>query len=281
MKIKFTMGIAGDLSPELLKKYNISTTTMPVLLGEEEFFDGKNLTPADIYAFVKKTKILPKTAAPNEFYFEEFFTEHLKGFDALVHVEISAGISLTYENAVKAAEKFKNVYVVDSKSLSTGTGLVAIKATQLNDGKRTAKEIAEELRTVWVPKSQASFILDNLEYMKKGGRCSMVQLLGANLLKIKPKLTMNKEGKLIKEKTYKGRLDNVLVEQYVPDLLKDEPAIKDYCFITYTTMEKETIKALKDKLTAEGFKDIMVTTAGCVITSHCGEGTLGVLYFRA
>ena len=175
-----------DMSKELLEKFNIHTIPFNVIMGNDEYKDGE-ITSKDIFDFVAKTNNLPKTSAINEFNYTEFFEEMLKTYDAVVHFALSSEISSACDNAKSAAEKLKNVYVVDSKSLSTGIALLAIKACEFAEQGLEAKEVAKRCIEL-VPFVQASFVLDKLNYLHKGGRCSKVELLGANVLHIKPEI---------------------------------------------------------------------------------------------
>jgi len=277
MKIAITAESTIDLPNELLEKYDIKTMPYTVILGDNEYKDGE-ITSSDIFKFVEENKILPKTSAINEIQYTEFFEETLKDYDAVVHFCLSSGISSACRNAKLAESNLKNVHVVDTKSLSTGIALLAIYARELANEGKTAEEIKElcESRTKDV---QASFVVKKLDYLHKGGRCSSVALLGANLLSIRPEIVLS-DGKMISAKKYMGKMEKV-IEKYCKDVLADNPEPdKKYAFVTYTTASEEMVNIAKSALTQAGFETIYETTAGATITSHCGENTLGILFLN-
>lgn len=277
MKIAITAESTIDLPRELLEKYDIKTLPFSVILGDNEYKDGE-ITSADIFKFVEENKILPKTSAINEAQYTEFFESVLKDYDAVVHFCLSSQISSACSNAKLAASAMKNVFVVDTKSLSTGIALLAIYARELTDGGMSAEEIAKraEERTKDV---QASFVVKKLDYLHKGGRCSSIALLGANLLSIRPEIVLS-EGKMISAKKYLGKMEKV-IEKYCKDVLAENinPDTK-YAFVTYTTASEEMVNIAKTALQTAGFETIYETTAGATITSHCGENTLGILFLN-
>jgi len=277
MKIAISAESTIDLPIELLEKYNIHTIPFRVLLGDQEFEDGK-IEPTDIFKYVKENKVLPKTSAINEFSYKEYFENLTKEYDAVVHICLSSQISCTHSNAEKVAKDFNNVYIIDSKTLSTGIALLAIYACGLRNNNLSAEEIYNET-SKQVEKVQASFVIDKLEYLHKGGRCSMLSLLGANILKIHPQI-MLKNGKMGVHRKYRGKMEKVVAE-YCDDLLKEfsNPNL-DVAFVTYTTSTEEIVAGLKEKLIAKGFKTIYETRAGATISSHCGEQTIGVLFLN-
>ena len=277
MKVAITAESTIDLPKELLEKYEIKTLPFSVILGDNEFKDGE-ITSADIFKFVEENKILPKTSAINEAQYSEFFAETLKGNDAVIHFCLSGQISSACNNAKLAAEGLKNVFVVDSRSLSTGIALLAIYARELaNDGK-SAEEIYE-LCTKRTKDVQASFVVKKLDYLHKGGRCSSIALLGANLLSIRPEIVLS-DGKMISAKKYLGKMEKV-IEKYCKDVLADNPnPDKKYAFVTYTTATEEMVNIAKNALKTAGFETIYETKAGATITSHCGENTLGILFLN-
>ena len=218
------------------------------------------------------------TSAINEAQYSEFFEETLKDYDALVHFCLSSEISSACSHAKAAAESKKNIYVVDTRSLSTGIALLAIYGRELAETGKNAEEIFKlcEKRTKDV---QASFVVKKLDYLHKGGRCSSVALLGANLLSIRPEIVLN-NGKMISAKKYMGKMEKV-IEKYCKDVLNDNPnPDKKYAFVTYTTATEEMANIAKSALTEADFETIYETKAGATITSHCGENTLGILFLN-
>ena len=277
MKIAITAESTIDLPRELLEKYDITTMPFTVILGDNEYKDGE-ITSADIFKFVAENNILPKTAAINEAQYTEFFESVLNEYDAVVHFCLSSQISSACNNAKLASCNFKNVYVVDTRSLSTGIALLAIYGRELADSGKTAEEIFE-LCTQRTKDVQASFVVKKLDYLHKGGRCSSVALLGANLLSIRPEIILQ-DGKMISAKKYLGKMEKV-IEKYCKDVLLDNPnPDKKYAFVTYTTATEEMANIAKTALQTAGFETIYETTAGATITSHCGENTLGILFLN-
>lgn len=277
MKIAISTESTVDLPKELLEKYHISTIPYTIILGDKEFKDGEIL-PEKIFEFVDNTKILPKTSAINSEQYEEYFKNLLKDHDGVVHICLSGDITSACKNAEMVAEKLKNVYVVDSKSLSTGIALLAIYASTLVDKGESAESVFEKVKAR-VPSVQASFVLKKLEYLYKGGRCSALSYFGANLLQIRPQIIL-KDGKMGPHKKYRGNMDKV-VANYCKDVLEEfnNPDLS-IGFVTYTTASDKMVEEAKQSLVERGFKTIYCTKAGATISSHCGENTLGILYIN-
>lgn len=278
MKIAISAETTIDMPKELLEKYNIHTTAFTILLGEETKLDGE-LKSDEIFEYVQKTKILPKTSAINEFQYTEYFEKLLADYDAVVHISLSSEISSACNNAKAAASKMQNIYIVDSRSLSTGIALLAIYASKLAAGGKISAAEITNLVTARVPHVQASFIVERLDYLHKGGRCSSIALLGANLLKIRPQIIV-KDGKMQSAKKYRGNIDKV-IEDYSKDVIEqfNTPDLTT-AFVTYTTATEGMVAAAKKALQDRGFKEIYETRAGATISSHCGEHTLGILYIN-
>jgi len=278
-KIIITADSTCDLSPELVEKYGIVILPLIVNMGESSYYDGVDIHPSDIFSFVNEKGILPKTSARMVGEYEDVFAKyHNDGFD-IVHISIGSALSSSYNNACFAAEEFDNVFVVDSANLSTGSGHLVIEAKIMADNGMEASEIAAKLNDL-AKKVDASFVVDNLEYLHKGGRCSAVAKLGANILKLKPLIQVT-DGKMGVAKKYRGNLKDV-IKQYVNDKLS-APGVKfknDRIFITTTcTPDSELIQIAKAEIEKTGlFTEILHTTAGCTITSHCGENVLGILF---
>ena len=279
MKIAITCDSVCDLSQELIKQNNISILPISIILGDETFSDGVNINSQKIFDYVAKNKQLPKTSAINEFQYAEFFKEHLDGVDALIHFTISSDMSSCFKNEKKAASTLKNVYVIDSRNLSTGVGLQVLYACMLRDKGEKPENIVKkvEARKQFV---QASFVIERLDYLYKGGRCSALQLLGANLLKIRPSIIV-KNGKMDVHKKYRGKMKDV-VKDYIKDTLNEFNTYdKSICFITYSSATEDMVEAAKSTLKEfANFENVYITTAGATVTSHCGENTLGILYFN-
>lgn len=277
MKIAVSVESTNDLSKELIEKYDIKVIPYQITLGDETFSDGK-YSAEEMFAIVDKTGVLPKTTALNEFEYTEFFENLKKEYDAVVHVCLSSGLSSSCNNAIRASKNVDNVFVVDSLSLSTGIGLLAIHARELADAGKEAKEIAEILQKR-LQKLQVSFVIERLDYLYKGGRCNSLQLLGANLLKLRPRIVV-KDGKMGSDKKYRGRMENV-VATYCADVLNEfnTPDLTRV-FVTYTTATEGMVEEAKKACINAGFKEILETRAGGTIASHCGANTLGILYFN-
>ncbi len=277
MKIAISVETTADLSKELLAKKDIKIVPFNILLGDQTVVDGE-VTTEDIIDFVSKNKILPKTSAINEYTFTEHFENVLKDYDAVVHFSLSSKLSCACENAMKAAGKLKNVYVVDTQSLSTGIGLLALYGCDLVAQGLGAKEIQEKC-IARIPSIQASFALKRVDYLYKGGRCSVLSFLGANLLRICPQIIV-KEGKMIAGKKYRGNYKHV-VENYCRDVLDEfNTPDRSRAFVTYTTATDDVISVAIESLKNAGFEQVFVTRAGGTITSHCGENCLGILYLN-
>ncbi len=268
-----------DLSEDLLKRYNIYTIPLIITLGEETFRDGQGFTPMDMYERYRKDKTLPQTAAPSVKDFLDFFSSFTEHGYSVVHLDISAELSNSYNAACIAAADLRGVHVVDTRMLSTGVGLLAIEGAECRDRGMSASDIAQHLRRL-TGKVQTSFVLDTLEYMWKGGRCSGVKALGANLLHLKPGLEM-KDGKLGVYKKYRGSINQVY-KQYIKDRLTGRRIRPGHVFITESGEIDDAVIAELEVMIRETVEveEIHHTTAGCTISSHCGPKTLGVLFLE-
>lgn len=277
MKIAISMESTCDLPQELIKKYNFETTPYSVILGDEVVEDNAEL-PARIFEYVEKTKVLPKTSAINEIQYKEYFEGLLKKYDEVIHLTLSSGLTSSVAHAKSVAENMKNIHVIDSLSLSTGIALLGIYAKELVDAGASVDEIIEKV-TARIPHVQASFVVERLDYLYKGGRCNSLAYFGANLLKIRPQIVVQ-EGKMKSAKKYRGKMPKV-IESYCEDTLNEfNTPDKKLAFVTYTTATEEMIEPAKKALTNAGFETIIETQAGGTITSHCGEHVLGILYLN-
>ncbi len=279
MKIKILSDSTCDLSSELLEKYNISLSRLSVIKDGEEFKDGLTITPTDIFAHVAAGGELCSTTAFNIGEYAELFEKYSAEYDGVIQICIGSGFSSSYQNACIAAADFPNVRVIDSMNLSTGQGHVVLEACRLSAACENLDELAQKLNA-FVPRVEASFLLDQLKYMVKGGRCSAAAALGANLLNLKPCIEV-RDGKMSVVKKYRGSYAKCLAS-YVKDRLADrEDILRDELFLTYTPITDECLSAVKDAIAAHGnFNSVYETTAGCTISCHCGPGTLGVLFVR-
>lgn len=275
MKIAISSDTAIDLPKELLEKYDIHTVAFGINMGGEFVQDGDGVSQK-IYEYVEKTKNLPKTSAVSPEDFKNHFEYLKKTYDGIVHISLSSEISSTYNNARLVAGEMKDVYVVDSKSLSTGLALLAISARQFADEGKSIEQVYD-MTSALVEKVQASFVLERLNYLYKGGRCNALTLLGANLLKIKPEIVVE-NGRMGVGNKYRGNISKV-ASNYCDDLLARYPnARKDMVFITHSSPMPQAEEYLEESLKKAGFKNIYNTTAGGTICCHCGPDTIGVLF---
>ncbi|MGM9602820.1 MAG: DegV family protein [Faecousia sp.] len=279
MNIKILSDSTCDLSPEILEKYNISVTPLIVMKDGKEYRDGVTITPADIFAHVAAGGSLCSTAALSVGIYQEAFGKYAKDYDGIIHINIGSGFSSSYQNACLAAEDYPNVRVVDSNNLSTGQGLVVLKACELAKEMDDLDKLQAELQA-FSEKVEASFVMDQLKYMVKGGRCSSVAALGANLLNLKPCIEV-KDGKMSVVKKYRGNYTKCLVS-YVHDRLEGREDLDDgRIFITHTPVSEETLAAVREAVSGcASFRETLETNAGCTVSCHCGPGTLGVLFVR-
>ncbi len=278
--IVITSDSTSDLSVQLRERYNITTLPMGITLGDKLFLDdGVQVTPEKIYEHHRQTGELAKTNACNFSDCYDFFKPFVDAGKTVIHFTISSEMSSTYNNARMAAEEFENVYVVDSRNLSTGIGVVMVAAAELAESGMEAPELLEKIKDL-IACSDASFVIDNLEYLHKGGRCSAVAAFGANLLKLKPCIQV-KNGTMGVTKKYRGKYGDVLKE-YVNDKLNDlSDILPDHVFVTHAGCDEEIVNAVVEQVKAcNYFKNIYITRAGCTVSAHCGKDTLGVLFIR-
>lgn len=279
-KVILTADSTCDLTKELTERYNVAGyTPLHIVLGEKSYEDGVNITPPDIYKNFAATGVLPKTSAVNVGEYIDFFKPYVDAGDSVIHINLGSALSSSYQNALTAAAQLKNVYPIDSCNLSTGSGHLVIEAAKMIEQGLEAEEIVSKLKAM-TSKVHASFVIDKLDYLRAGGRCSTLAVLGANLLKIKPSIFVNnKDGSMTVGKKYRGKLDNVLI-QYVDEQLAAFDNIRtDKIFITHAGIGEDHVKVVYDYLKAKNiFKEMYVTTASCTISSHCGPGTLGILF---
>lgn len=280
MKVKVTCDSTVDLSKELIEKYNLTVIPLTVSLGDDDFLDGVDVNADDIYNYYDKSGALPKTAARSIEAYKDMFKEWTDQGYEVVHVSLSSEMSASFNNSRLAALEVPGVYPVDSQSLSTGVGLLAIYASELaQSGKYSAEQIQKmaEARTPFI---QASFIIGNMKFLYKGGRCSAVAMFGANLLKIKPSIVVE-DGKMRVDKKYMGSMQSALAK-YVKDILaKFNNPDKKRIFITYSSDMGDIPAMVKNAiLETVPFQEVLETRAGATITGHCGKNTLGILFIN-
>ena len=279
MKIKILSDSTCDLSRALLDANDITLSPLTVVKDGQPFKDGVTITPREIFEHVANGGDLCSTTANNVGDYEDLFSKYSKEYDGVIHITIGSGFSCCYQNACLAAEDFPNVRVIDSMNLSTGQGLVVLEACRLAKEATDLDALAEELRA-FTTRVEASFLLDQLKYMVKGGRCSSAAALGANLLNLKPCIEV-KDGKMTVVKKYRGNYAKCLTN-YVKDRLDGRENLDDRTlFITCTPVTDECYQGVKEAVAQYGnFQNVYETEAGCTVSCHCGPGTLGVLFVR-
>lgn len=275
-KVKITCDSTADLSHELLQKYNIDTIPLYIIIDENTYRDSVDIQPDDIYAYAQRTGKLPKTAAVSVQNYIDLFAKYQE-YDAIIHINIGQQFSSSFQNAYIASQEFKNVYVINSENLSTGSGHLVIEAAELAAQGLDAEQICENLKRV-IPKIDASFVIDTLDYLKMGGRCSSIQAFGASLLNIKPCIEVI-DGKMEVGKKYRGKIEKS-IQKYVVDRLKDrDDIITDRVFITHSGCSVDLLNQVKQLvIESQPFEEIFITRASCTISCHCGPNTLGVLF---
>lgn len=280
--VAITADSTCDLPSQIVKDNNITIIPLSILLGDDAYLDGVDVLPRDIYSHVDKTGVLPKTAAVPPARYIEVFGELVEQGYKVVHIGLSSAISSSYQNACVAAQEFDDVYCVDSKSLCTAMGLLVLKACDFREKGYDAKKIADKVNKL-VPKVSATFVLDSLEYLHKGGRCSGVAKFGANVLGIKPSIAVdNATGSLDVAKKYRGKID-VVYKQYINDCLKDINKIDSDRIVVANSggVSPEILAFAKGVVEGKDrFDQVIFADAGCTISSHCGPKTLAVFYIR-
>ena len=278
-KVIIASDSTSDLNEELIARYGVKIVPLKVNLGDNQYTDGVDIDPDFIYQFYEENGQLPKTSAPSIADFENFFKEQTADGSAVVFFTISSDMSATYNNARLAAEDVDNVYVVDTRNLSTGGGLLVVAAGEMAAEGKSAEEIAKACGEL-TARVDASFVIDNLEFLHKGGRCSAVAAFGANLLQLKPCITVH-DGKMGVSKKYRGSFSSTL-QKYVADRIGDGSDIDlDRIFVTHAGCDEAIVNQCVEQVKAVApFKEVFVTRAGCTISSHCGRNTLGVLFVR-
>ncbi len=267
-----------DIPKAFLTDNEVHVMPYHISFGDEDFTDGITITRDELYKKVEETGLMPKTAAIPPAVFSDFFASLLEKGDAVIYFSLGSKFSSACQNASIAASEFENVFVVDTNSLSSGEAIVLLKAIELRAGGMDAESIAEECRR-YSERVDTSFVLDQLTYIHKGGRCSGIAALGANLLGIKPCLAIS-DGTLGIEKKYRGKL-KVVISKYIEERLSEVEPDSKFVFLTDAGVDPEVREAAYQKLCEMNiFEEIYKADAGCVISSHCGQGTLGILFAR-
>ncbi len=282
-KVILTADSTCDLGVELAKQHNVTYYPYHINLKGKSYTDNVDIKPQDLYDAWHNEKVLPKTAAISIGEFESFFEKYVaEGYD-VVHITLGSGLTSSSNNCRLASEKFDgHVFVIDSRSLSTGSGLLVLEAAKRIEAGMEAAQVAKEVADLR-PKTSASFVLDTLEFLHAGGRCSALAAIGANLLSLKPQILVQNDeegcGKMTVGKKYRGKFDKVLV-QYVKDTLENrDDLVLDTIFITHSGISQERIDLVKKTVEeVANFKNIYITNASCTISAHCGPNCLGVLF---
>lgn len=268
-----------DLGAQLIERYQVHIHPLHILLEGQQYEDGE-ISPDALYEAWWQRRQLPRTSAVTPEEYAEYFRKWVSEGYEVVHVNLGSNLSSSYQNCCIAAQEVGHVYPIDSCNLSTGMGLLVIEAAERIAQGMEAQQIQQEVNALR-PYAHASFVLDTLEFLHAGGRCSAVAMLGANLLKLKPCIQVDpaKNGAMGVGKKYRGTLEKALV-QYATDQLSGRQDLKlDRVFITHSGISQERIDMVKktvEKLA--GFREILITRAGCTISAHCGPNTLGVLF---
>lgn len=280
-KVVITSDITCDLNWDLEHRYDVTTIPLHIVIGGKSYEDWVNITPEELYKIFYKTKELPHTTAGSVGEYTDFFKQFVdRGYD-VVHLSLGSKLSVTHQSSVLASQEFDgHVFSIDTQNLSSGSGLLVIKACELRDEGKSAKEICEAV-TAMVPKAHASFVLDRLDFMHAGGRCSAIAMLGANLLSLKPSIEVHNDdgGSMGVGKKYRGKYGKVLI-QYMEDTLNKYDNIDtSRVFVTHAGADQEYVDGVYEALKAKNiFDEIHITRASCTISSHCGPNTLGVLF---
>jgi len=269
-----------DLSPELISRYNIAILPLHVILGEKEFRDGVDITIEEIYSWADQNKSTPKTSAPSADDAVNAFKPIIEAGDEIIAFSISSSMSASYEYMKMAAEILEaedKITVIDSANLSTGIGLLVVEAAVLASQGLTREQITEKIE-YYKPLVRASFVVDTLVYLHRGGRCSGVAALAGNALKLHPKILVD-DGAMHPGKKYRGKYSNIVLD-YVKDMENELKSAKtDRVFITYSPIDAGVVRSVREYLESLNiFDEICETSAGGVVSSHCGPGTLGVLF---
>ncbi|MBE6671906.1 MAG: DegV family protein [Ruminococcaceae bacterium] len=278
-KIKITCDSTCDLTPELYEKYDVEVIGLCVSLGDKLYRDGYDIKAEDVFAYVAESGSLPKTSAISVGEYEQVFRKYTEEGYQVVHINLSSGLSSCYQNACIAAKEVGGVYPVDSLNLSSGSGHLVIEAKKMAEQGMEAEAIAEKL-CVMREKLDVSFVLQTLEYLRKGGRCSALTALGANLLQLRPEIEV-KDGKMGVGNKYRGKMDKSITDYVKGRLEGRKDLVLDRIFVTHSGVPAEIVAdviALVKQL--QPFAEVIETKAGCTISSHCGPNCLGVLFFK-
>ena len=279
MKIRMTADSTCDLTPELIRKYEIGIAPLSVIIDGTVFHDGVDVTPRDIFRAAEAGKSV-RTAAVNTYEYREFFTEQLKNCDQLVHVCLGSGFSSCYSDATEASREMDNVFVVDSRNLSTGSGLLVLEGIRMiREGAEDGRAIAETLQAK-TGLVNGSFVVRTIDYLRRGGRCTGLEALGAKMLHIRPSIVVQ-DGRMRPGEKYRGRYEHYL-KHYIEDLLENDSNIDfQRMFVVHSPSEEGLVRFAIDTVKSYGlFREVLEAMAGCTICTHCGPDTLGLMFMR-
>jgi len=277
-KIKITCDSTCDLTNELYEKNNVSVVPLSIALGDEIRRDSIDINADEIFQFVKTSNQLPKTSAISIGEYEDIFGKYISEGYTVIHINISSELSSSHQNACLAAEELGNVYVVDSRNLSSGSGHLVLLAAAMVESGMEAKDIVDVLNEK-KEKLDVSFVLQTLEYLHKGGRCSSIAAFGANALKLHPEIQVV-DGKMQVGKKYRGDMEKSILAYIHGRLDGRDDLDTERIFVTHSGVPSEILdKVVATVKELHPFKEVLVTRAGCTISSHCGPACLGVLFF--
>ncbi|NLU36138.1 MAG: DegV family protein [Clostridiales bacterium] len=279
-RVKVITDSCADLSADLVKKFDLDVVPMYVQIEGKSYLDGIEMTTEELYRLVEKSNTLPKTAAPSSGDFYERFSKWINAGYDVIYVGLSSKLSAAYQAARIAAEEFdeNRLKLVDTHSLSTGIGLLTLKAAEMAQEGKGLEEIYQKVSAL-VPKVRVSFMIDTLKYLHMGGRCSSIQLLASNVLKIRPQIIV-KDGGMIVGAKFRGKRASCL-NQFYEEAVGDGSQInRQRVFVTHSACSPEECMDFKRRLEELGISEVYITQAGTVISSHCGPGTIGILYIE-
>ena len=277
--IKITCDSTCDLPQELYAKYDVEVVALSVALGEELHRDGVDISAPELFAYVKESGTLPKTSAVSMGEYLDVFGKYVREGKTVIHINLSSNLSASYQNAMLAAEELGNVYVVDSRNLSTGSGHLVIEAAEMAAQGMEAEAIVAQLNKM-KERVDASFVLQTLEYLQKGGRCSSVAALGARALQLRPEIRVADGGMGVGKK-YRGSMEKSVLDYVRGRLAGRDDIDTRRIFVTHSPMDQAVVdKAIALVRELHPFEEVIETCAGCTICSHCGPNCLGVLFFK-
>lgn len=277
--IKITCDSTCDLPRELYAKYDVEVVALAVTLGDTLHRDGVDITAPELFSYVKESGTLPKTSAISMGEYMDVFGKYVKEGRTVIHINLSSNLSSSHQNAVLAAQELGNVYVVDSRNLSSGSGHLVVEAAEMAAQGLDAETIVARLNEM-KERLDVSFVLQTLEYLQKGGRCSSVAALGARALQLRPEIRVADGGMGVGKK-YRGSMEKSVLD-YVRGRLEGRDDIDAHrIFVTHSPMDQAVVdKAIALVRELHPFEEVIETSAGCTICSHCGPNCLGVLFFK-